>query len=597
MSAAAAAGPGRPRFDRESAWETFRPYLAPHLRSLLVLGVASFLGGISEAALLVVLARLAVSIGGVEGGISEALGPFGEVDLTHGALFGLALVLVVGRGLFQGLAAHLTARVTRDMMVGSRRDTFDDYIRTGWELQADRSEAEVQDLLGRQINRTTVAVTSLAQGAATACTLSALVLSALLVDPVAALLIVTAGGLLFVALRPVTRLAKKMARRQLAAGQAYAARAYEAVGLSLEIRAFGATDEVSRLLARETEAEARPIYVSQLLTRLLSTVYQTLAVLILLGALAVVDAAFDRPLASLGAVVVILVRSLNVGGTLQGVYHTIVETGPFAANLTEERARFRAGRPVEGDHPVPPAPRLQLDAVDYTYPAGATGLEGVSLTIEPGEAVGLIGPSGSGKSTLIQVLLRLRTPTAGRYLVDGIDAREVGDEAWFARAAFVPQDCRVIDASVADNIRFFRPGVTQEQVEQAARRAHVHDEILAMPDGYATSLGSRGGALSGGQRQRVAIARALVRDPSVLVLDEPTSALDMRSEALVHETFTSLKGEVTLVVIAHRLSTLNTCDRILVMGDGRLQAAGTREELDRDSAFYRQALELSRIRS
>jgi ABC-type multidrug transport system fused ATPase/permease subunit len=118
-----------------------------------------------------------------------------------------------------------------------------------------------------------------------------------------------------------------------------------------------------------------------------------------------------------------------------------------------------------------------------------------------------------------------------------------------------------------------------------------------MPDGYETVLGSRGGALSGGQRQRVAIARALVLRPSLMVLDEPTSALDMRSESLVHETFTQLKGDVTLFVIAHRLSTLNTCDRIMVMGEGRLQAFGSREELDRDNAFYRDALELSRIRS
>ena len=132
---------------------------------------------------------------------------------------------------------------------------------------------------------------------------------------------------------------------------------------------------------------------------------------------------------------------------------------------------------------------------------------------------------------------------------------------------------------------------------EAAKRAHVHDEILAMPDGYDTLLGSRGGSLSGGQRQRVAIARALATRPQLLVLDEPTSALDMRSESLVHETLTNLQGSVTMLIIAHRLSTLKTCDRIMVFGGGRLQSFGDAGELESGNEFYREAIALSKLRS
>lgn len=580
-----------------SVWKVFAPYLRPHRWPIAVMGAASFIGGISEAALLVVVARLAVTIGGVGGGVDQALGPVGNVDLTKGEMFVLALVLIVLRGTFQGLAAHLTARVTRDMMVATRRDTFDDYNRTSWEVQSDESEAVIQDLLSRHVNRATAAVSAVALGMAALCNLTAMVVSAIVIDPIAAGLIIASGALLFVLLRPLTTFAKRMSLVQLAAGRKFAARAFEAVGLSLEIRAFGVTEEVSRQLQEVTESEARPIYFSQLLSRVLATVYQSVALLILLGALAVVDTTLDRPLASLGAVVVILVRSLNIAGTLQGVYHTISETGPYAARLTEERTRFRASTPPAADATTEGSQSLHFDGVSYDYPSGSVGLEEVSFTIEPGEAVGLIGPSGSGKSTLIQVLLRLRHSDRGVYRIGSVDALAIDDHVWFDQVAFVPQDCRVINASLADNIRFFRTEVTQAEVEGAARRAHVHDEIMAMSDGYETVLGSRGGALSGGQRQRVAIARALVRRPSVLVLDEPTSALDMRSEALVHQTFTALKGEVTVIVIAHRLSTLNTCDRIMVLGEGRLQAMGNRQDLERDSAFYRDALELSRIRS
>ncbi len=600
---AAAAGrpesvlPPAPERTEESPFKIFRPYLRPYRWLLVVMSISSFLGGLSEAALLVVVARLAVTIGEIDGGLDAALGPVGDVDLSSRELFILALVLVATRAGFQALAAHQSARITQRMMVAIRRDTFDDYNRAGWAVQADESEAVVQDLLGRHANRATTAVSTIAQGMTTAWSLAALVLSAFVVDPIAAALIVVSGVVLAAVVKPLTTLAKRMAVRQQKAGQKFAARAYEAVGLSLEIRAFGVTDQVSNELQEVTESEARPIYFSQLLTRVVGTVYQTAALLILLGVLLVVDLAIDRPLASLGAVVIILVRSLNLAGTLQGVYHTISENGPFAAHLTEERQRFQASVPPTGNETIRERSSLAFDEVSYRYPSGAVGLDRVSFSIDPGEAVGLIGPSGSGKSTLIQVLLRLRHPDDGAYRIGGIDALTVEDETWFDQVSFVPQDCRVIDASISDNIRFFRTEATQQDVEAAARRAHLHDEIMAMAHGYDTALGSRGGALSGGQRQRVAIARALLRQPSILVLDEPTSALDMRSESLVHETFAALKGEVTVVVIAHRLSTLNTCDRIMVMGEGQLQAMGSREELDRSSAFYRDALALSRIRS
>jgi ABC-type multidrug transport system fused ATPase/permease subunit len=321
-------------------------------------------------------------------------------------------------------------------------------------------------------------------------------------------------------------------------------------------------------------------------------------VAILLVGLWGVYAFLDRPLASLGAIVVILVRSLNMASNLQAVYHTMVETAPFADELDQQRTRFRESVPASGQLPVPDGADLTFDHVGYRYTDEAEpALDDVSFSIRHGEAVGVIGPSGSGKSTLIQLVLRLREASEGRYLVGGVDARQLDDTAWFERVAFVPQDCQTVSGDVMANIRFFRPWITDDDVVAAARRAHVHDEILAMPDGYQTDLGTRGGSLSGGQRQRVAIARALAGKPQLLVLDEPTSALDMRSESLVHETLTELQGTVTMLIIAHRLSTLKTCDRIIVMGSARLQAFGERADLEEHNAFYREAIALSKLRS
>ncbi|MCB0959671.1 MAG: ABC transporter ATP-binding protein, partial [Acidimicrobiales bacterium] len=372
----------------------------------------------------------------------------------------------------------------------------------------------------------------------------------------------------------------------------------EAIGLSLEVRAFGVNAEVAERLSEATKAEVRPIYVSQLLQRVVTAAYQLFAIAILLIGLWAVYAVIDRPLAALGAIVVMLVRSMNMTSNLQGYYHTIVEAAPFTENLARERARFRASKPSSGALATPTSPELLFDHVSYRYaPNAALALDDVSFTMPFGEAVGVVGPSGSGKSTLIQVLLRLRAPGEGQFFVGGTPADELDDDLWFRQVAFVPQDCRTINDTVLENIRFFRPWISDEEVHEAARRAHVHDEILAMPEGYLTPLGSRGGSLSGGQRQRVAIARALAARPQLLVLDEPTSALDMRSESRVHETLTELQGSVTMLIIAHRLSTLNTCDRIMVLHDGHLQAFGERSELEAGNEFYREAIALSKLRS
>ncbi len=576
---------------------SYRSLFTGEGRAIVLQGTVAFLGGLCEALVLVVLAKLAFSIGGETNELS-GLGPLESYELSVAGYFRLAVVLALARAGFQALAAHLTASVVARSVTRIREGTFLDYARASWEIQSSYEEAAIQDLLTRHVARATGVVVSISLAFYMFFTMAALLVSAVVIDPVSSVLVVGSGTVLFGILRPLSALAKRYSRLQLEAGRKFAASSLEAISLSLEIRAFGVNDEVARRLAEDTAAEVKPIYVGQFLQRTVLAVYQLFAVTILLVGLWSVYAFLDRPLASLGAIVIILVRSLNMASNLQGVYHAVVETAPFADELNEQRAHFRDSVPPSGDELVPAGASLVFDDVSYRYSEAAEpALDHVSFTIRHGEAVGVIGPSGSGKSTLIQLVLRLRQPSEGRYLVGGVDARDLEEQAWFERVAFVPQDCQTVSDDVMENIRFFRPWITDDDVVEAAKRAHVHEEILAMPEGYQTDLGSRGGGLSGGQRQRVAIARALAGKPQLLVLDEPTSALDMRSESLVHDTLTDLQGSVTMLIIAHRLSTLKTCDRIIVMGAGGLQAFGERSELEENNAFYREAIALSKLRS
>ena len=505
--------------------------------------------------------------------------------------------MTVVRLVFHFIAARVMAKTIARLTQGIRSGAFDDYVHASWELQASESEAAVQDLLLRHVAKAQAALITTSILLTGLFMVLALVGSAFLVDPVSAALIILVGIGLFFALRPLTMLSKRLSRRQQAGGLLYSEQSREAVDMSLEIRAFGVSDQVAERLDRATVGEIAPLYRSVLINRMLTAIYSSSAVLILLLALLGLDTFLDRPLASIGAIVVVLIRALNQTSGIQTAYHNLGEFAPYIERLDLERQRFRESNPPSGELRLDRIGSVRFEDVSYSYDGAHDALTNLSFQVDSGEAVGIIGPSGSGKSTLIQLLLRLRHAQTGRYLIDGHDTSEIEDDAWFSLISFVPQDCRVFDDTVAENIRFFRPDVTQEQIETAARRAHVHDEIMGMPDGYETVLGSRGGSLSGGQRQRIAIARALVRKPSMLVLDEPTSALDMRSEALVHQTLEDLKESMTLFVIAHRLSTLNTCDRIMVMREGKLQAFGHRSELEADNEFYQQALSLSKIKS
>lgn len=580
-------------------WGTYRPLLRKREWSIATMALTSFVAGIAEAVLLVVVANLALAIGSRDRtpGPAGDLGSLGSLDLSIPASFVFALGLAVGRLVFQLLAARTAAKVTAELNAQLRAATFADFAAASWAEQSRRGQAEIADLLGRHVARISSSITIMAQAISTGCMVAALLVSAVVVDPVSAALLVMAGGLLFTLLRPLTTLGKRISRAQLEAGVVYSTQSLEAIETSLEMRSFGVTAAVAERLRQATDDEVRPTYRALIVRQLVQSAYQTAIILLLLAGLFAVYALVDRPLATLGAIVIILVRALNQAGGLQNTYHSLVENIPFVHRLGVERAALRASSPSSGQTTIDAPGRLRFEHVTYSYEASRLALADVSFEVERGEAIGIIGPSGSGKSTLVQLLLRLREPDTGRYLLDGVDASEIEDDSWFRQIAFVPQESKVLDDTIAANIAFYRSPVTREDIETAARRAHIHDDIVAMPDGYDTVLGTRGGALSGGQRQRISIARALLRDPSILVLDEPTSALDMRSESLVHETFTELKGRVTIFAIAHRLSTLNSCDRIMVLQDGRIQAFGTRDELQRDSAFYRDALQLSQIRS
>jgi ABC-type multidrug transport system fused ATPase/permease subunit len=283
--------------------------------------------------------------------------------------------------------------------------------------------------------------------------------------------------------------------------------------------------------------------------------------------------------------VLLLTSPVRMLGIALGMAQRAVASGARVFEVLDRVPRMTA--PPDAPALPPGGGRVEFRDVTFSYgPDGEPVLRDIDLEVEPGRTVALVGATGSGKSTLVALIPRLYDPTEGAVLVDGVDVRDVDMLALRREIALVSDDPFLFSASVRDNIAYARPDASNDEIEQAARRAGAHEFITELPDGYETLVGERGYSLSGGQRQRVSIARALIMSPRILILDDATSSVDATTEARIKEALRELMAERTTFVIAHRLSTIALADEIVVLERGRVAARGTHDELLETSELY-----------
>jgi len=583
---------GRPT--KATGVKAVRAYARGFERQLVALTIVSLVGALMEATTLVALVPLASTIADgsrVFHGRVLSL----SVDISTNSLFAVAAGLALTRLLVEILTAWLQARITSQYEARQKQRLFDAFVDADWSLQSKERGGQLQDLMTSFVMTAMNALDSLCGSLVSLFSLAIMIFAALLVNPLVALSIFAAVGILFVAIRPASKAARRFSVRQAAINLEYAHTVSEMLGSAREIRVFNASDAVKARTGELITESRRIRHLRQLFAKAVPAVYQNVAVLLVLGGLGLVYLLDLGDLAALATIVLLLVRALSYSQAFQIYYHRFMEAGPFIEQIELRANELEAARVDSSGADLGRIEALRFTGVGFSYVAGSPVLDDVDFEASRGEIIGIVGPSGAGKSTFVQLLLGLREPQTGRVLVNDRPASEFSRTSWFERIAFVPQEPLLLNASVADNIRFFRPDVTEEEVFRAARSAHIHDEILGWSDGYETEVGERGGQVSGGQRQRICIARALVGDPDVLVFDEPTSAVDVKSEVLIQQTLDELRTRVLLFVVAHRLSTLNICDRVMVFSHGRLQAFAPQQALVESNSYYREALRLSNL--
>jgi ABC-type multidrug transport system fused ATPase/permease subunit len=559
---------------------------------IAVLVGASILAGLAEATVLTILAEVAAALVNHAHRLRADVGP---VNLSVGIEMALLIALVVaGARLVLGVViAWLPAKVSSDVQAQWRRELFEAFTGASWTVQSRELDGHLQELMTNQIAQAMQAVLQVVAALSGGAMFLALVAASFVLNPLAALIILVTALVLFVALRPLSRLGRSAARDLSQASINHAAGVSEVVRLAEESHVFGATAANRRRVGVLIDASRHAFYRYLWTGGLVRNVYQSLVMILIVVALGGLYLAGAGNVAALGAVVLMLVRATTYAQQFQNGFQAVNQVLPYADRIQSATERYRESTPASGDRAMPHIEAVSFEAVSFAYRPDRPALRGVSFAAHAGEAIGIVGPSGAGKSTLVQLLLRLRDPDSGRYLINGQPAAAYLRHEWQQRVAYVAQEPRIMRASVADNIRFFRD-LDDAAVERAARRAHIHDEIMALPDGYYTVIGQLADAVSGGQRQRICIARALACEPELLVLDEPTSALDMASEVAVQASLAELQGRTTLFVAAHRFTTLNSCDRVLVLADGAVESFASAAELERSNAFYQMTSALAR---
>lgn len=544
-------------------------------KSLVPVGLSVFfslLGAFTEAGALVLLIPLAGTVFDEGGEIFRGhLGPF-DLEATATRILVLIVALTLISGVAKAISVIARVRAVAGWERTARSRIIEAYLQANYEMQTSVPPSTLQEYAGQYVTMAATVLQKFVGGINGIFSLLALLVVAIVLNPLGAGIIGGLGLLLAVLVRPIAKRIRAASKQTADLTIDMGRQVSQTVDHARNIKVFGAKKRFMDLYRVSVDQLAHARGHSSLLASMAPVIYQTFGLLFIVGGLAAAIAIGAGTAPTLTAVMILLLRGLGYMQQISTNQQIINQALPYSDALRIQQDRIERSAEHWGSFELSSVKSIEFRDVSYSYPVDGDepAIQDITFVLDSPGIVGLAGPSGSGKSTLAHLILGLRRPSAGTVLVHGRAPNEYTFDSWVGNVALVPQEPRLIDGTVRDNVTFYRD-ISEADVRWALEAVGLDEFIRSLPDGYDTRLGSTVHELSGGQLQRLGIARALAGRPSLLVLDEPTSALDTVSETWVRETVVRYSADALVVIITHRDTTLSICTSLIEMKQGRLE--------------------------
>lgn len=565
-------------------WRIFGTYRL-QIIILVVLGIVSAtLDGIGINAMIPLISFFTNASSGPTDFISralQALFAFLHVPFTFRFLLGFILGLFMIRAVTVALFGYVRGRISADFMGVESGSMLQRMLHASWPFLLKQKLGTLQATLVRDIQKTENLLSVFGQIIQSFSGFFIYLLVAINISPIMTLCTLIAGAGLLLVVRPLMVRAQAVGNILMATEKGYAHFLSEHIIGMKAVKAAGVEEhalESGGTLVRTLRALSIR---AALIRSISSSLFQPFSLIFIIILFSITYSQPGFSMISFAAALYLIQKIFTYLESGQGALHGIRESMPYVQNVERFKNMFDEHREIsaQGTAQFSFEREIALKDVSFSYKEDKEVLSNVSFVIKKGETIGLIGPSGAGKTSVADLLLRLFKPNTGALLLDGVPSESIDLSVWRSRIGYVSQDVFLLNSTIEDNIRFYNSTVNEADIERAAKQANIYEFIKGLPDGFQTMTGDRGVMLSGGQRQRIALARALVGKPELLILDEATSALDSASEKLIQESIHALHGNVTVFIIAHRLSTVENSDKLIVLDRGKIIEEGTPSEL------------------
>lgn len=564
-----------------------------HVLALVVLGsVSAVLEGIGINAIIPLISFFGQGAGASTDFISkaiQALFHFLSIPFTFRYLLGFILLLFFTRAVAMVVFGYTRGWISADFLSTESKTVLRATMRASWPFLLSQKIGTIQNSLIRDIQCSENLLSVTGQVIQSFTGLLMYLLVAFNISPPMTILTLVGGLFLLMVARPFLGRTQRAGEEMAATEKKFAQFLSEHIIGMKAIKTAG-VEEPAFQKSNALVAYLRTLSIRMTLIRSASSsMFQPFSLLFVIALFSVTYRTPDFNIITFAAILYLIQKIFTYIESGQAAFHSMSQLIPYAQNVVQFKKTLaeHTEEVSAGQKEFSFTDAISFAEVHFSYVENREVLCGVDFSLRKGETVGIIGPSGAGKTSIADLVLRLFKPNKGDILIDGKSIHTIAIESWRHNIGYVAQEVFLLNASIEDNIRFYHSEYTHEAIIAAAKQANIYDFIMGLPDGFNTTTGDRGVMLSGGQRQRIALARALAGKPTVLILDEATSALDSESEKLIQESIHALHGSVTVLIIAHRLSTVEHADRLLVLDHGHITETGTPEELlSRSNSYF-----------